>query len=220
MLDTPGTARTTPATLVAKQMIEAEASLIAAIPQRAEEQLETIAHQILSIKGKVVFTGAGTSGHVARRAAHLFSVCGTPAMFLQPADALHGGVSAVQPMDALIVVSKGGRSQEVNAVARLAHEIGLPVFSLTSVDQCDISDIVELNVVLPVDDISDPGGIVAMGSTLAQCAWLDALAVVLMRAKDYGFAQVLRSHPSGAVGGRTSLPPDLGHIDLGETGGR
>jgi len=198
----------------ARQLLDAESALIASISVTAEEQLEAIANDLIGLQGKVFFVGAGTSGYVARRAAHLFSVCGTPAVYMQPADALHGSIAAIQPQDALIALSKGGATTEVNRVIVLAKEIGVPVFALSCVEESEMADLADETVVLPADDVSDPGGLIAMGSTLAHSAWLDALAYVLMRAKAYDFDHVLHTHPSGAVGQKTTLPPDLTPIKL------
>ena len=200
--------------VAAEELLRAEAAVITSISNTAIEQLETIAGELITLTGKIVIIGAGTSGYVARRAAHLFSVCGSPAMFLHPADALHGAVASLQPQDFLIGLSKGGRTAEVNDVIRFAKERGVHTVALTSAERSEMSELADQTVRLPADDLSDPGGMIAMGSTLAASAWLDALAYVLMRAKGYDFGRVLRSHPRGAVGQTAHLPANLSHITL------
>lgn len=193
----------------ASRFVEAEARLVAGTAAAIDDEFEAVAALMMDVTGKVVFSGSGTSGYVARRAAHLFSVCGTPAMFLHPADALHGGVAALQAGDVLVVLSKGGGTREVNDLARLARGAGVFVLALTSREHSAMTEVADRTVVLPADSFSDPGGLIAMGSTLAHSAWLDGLAYVLMRAKHYDFEHVLQTHPGGAVGQVTQLPPPL-----------
>lgn len=202
------------AVVAATRFIQAEAQLVAGTVAKIDSQFEALAARMMDVTGKVVFSGSGTSGYIARRAAHLFSVCGTPAMFLHPADALHGGVASVQPQDLLVVLSKGGRTREVNELARLVTGAGIYVVALTSRENSELATIADRTIVLPSDGFSDPGGLIAMGSTLAHSAWLDGLAYVLMRAKRYDFERVLHSHPGGAVGHVTDVPAPLDGLTL------
>ena len=150
--------------------------------------------------GKVFVSGAGTSGAMAHRMAHLLSVCGTPSVALQPADALHGTMGAVARGDVIIAISRGGKSGELNSLCSRVRQRGAKVVALTSNPQAPLADVADIVVLLPTDDIIDPGGVIAMGSTLVVGAWGDALATVLMRVKGYTWDEVLFTHPAGAVG--------------------
>ena len=214
-MNAPG--QTTPVSdvvLAASQFIRAEAALVTSVASELGTEFEAAAAMVATVDGKIVFSGAGTSGCIARRAAHLFTVSGTPAMFLHPADALHGRVACLQARDLLVVLSKGGDSDEVNTLVELAKDAGVHAIALTSKEGSRLAAIADLIVVLPTDDVCDPGGLIAMGSTLAYSAWLDSLAYVLMRAKGYDFRQVHHSHPSGIVGKATSLPGPLEPLAL------
>ncbi len=193
----------------ATAFMKAEADAVAAASVSVNDQFVEIARLLASVTGKVVFTGAGTSGFLGRRAAHLFSVSGTPSFFLQPTDGLHGSIGSVGIDDIVIALSKGGVSGEVNGLARLAKQAGVAVIALTSRAGSELASIADHTVVIPADDISDPGGLIAMGSTLAYGSWLDAMAYVLMRAKRYGWDGVLFTHPGGLVGQVTDAPPAL-----------
>jgi arabinose-5-phosphate isomerase len=160
----------------------------------------------------------GTSGFVARRAAHLFAVSGTPSLFLHPTEGRHGSVGAMRADDVLIVLSKGGASSEVNNLASLAHQQGSAVVAMTSNPNSELAAIADYTVVLRPDDIADPGGVIAMGSTLAYGSWLDAMAGVLMRAKNYGWDRVLFTHPGGAVGQTRALPAPLPSLTIPQLG--
>jgi len=165
-------------------------------------------------RGKVVLTGAGTNALVAQRAAHLLSVCGTPAFFLDPGDALHGTLGALTPDDVLIAMSKGGGTAEVNSVARLARRRRVRVVALSSNPTSALIEHADVPVIIPTNDDADPGGFIAMGSTLAYSAWLDAMTLVLMRSRRYPWSEVLFTHPSGAVGAVVDEPEPLPPLDL------
>jgi D-arabinose 5-phosphate isomerase GutQ len=163
--------------------------------------LDEVANLLNRVSGKIVVTGSGTSGATARRLAHLLSVTGSPAYYQHPADALHGSIASVTKDDILIAISKGGNSTEVNKTMLIAKNNGVKTILITETSDSEGSKICDLSVVLPViGGPGDPGNMIAMTSTLAISAWGDALCVLLMTRSGYSFDEVLKSHPSGAVG--------------------
>ena len=98
----------------ARKTIHDEAAAVAAVADQLDASFLDVLEQLLACTGKVFITGSGTSGTIARRMAHLLSVCGTPAAFLHPMDALHGTMGVLAPGDILITISKGGESAEIN----------------------------------------------------------------------------------------------------------
>jgi arabinose-5-phosphate isomerase len=147
--------------------------------------------------------------------AHLLSVCGTPSLFLHPMDGLHGSLGAVAEQDVVIAISKDGGSAELNEFARLAQERGARLLSLTSRVDSVLGRLADLSVrIAPAAD-ADPGGVIAMGSTLATAAWGDALAVTLMRLRGYSWSDVLFTHPAGAVGQLAEAPDELAPFQPG-----
>jgi len=196
-------------TEAARDFIRAEAQALSAVATTVDEQFARVAALLYSRGGKIILAGAGTSGFMARRAAHILSVSGTPAVFIHPTEGMHGSVGAVQPDDLVIAISKGGGSDELNTFVTLAKHEGVPVVAITARSESPLAELADEVVVLPVDSEADPGGIIAMGSTLSHAAWLDALAYVLMRARGYGWDEVLFTHPGGAVGRLRDLPAPL-----------
>ena len=184
----------------ARNLVCAEAAALVALEHQIDDRLEVAARAILARRGKVFTAGVGTSGHVAQRMAHLLSVTGTPAVFLHPTEGLHGSLGAIQSGEVLISISKGGLSDELNEFTRRAKKLGATVVVLTGDAESPLGLLGDVTVELssPVD--GDPGGIVAMGSTLVSSAWGDALALCLMQMREYGWDAVLYSHPGGAVG--------------------
>jgi D-arabinose 5-phosphate isomerase GutQ len=193
----------------AREVIRREGNATAAVAEQLDGSFVAAVSLLLGCRGKVVVTGSGTSGTVARRMAHLLSVCGTPSVFLHPMDALHGALGAVSEVDVVIAISKSGNSTELNDFARRAQERGAQVLSLTSRADSVLGQLANLSVQIVSDDDADPGGFIAMGSTLATSAWGDALAVTLMRMRGYSWSEVLFTHPAGAVGQLVDIPAEL-----------
>jgi arabinose-5-phosphate isomerase len=186
-------------------LIDARISLssdaILSLRGRIEESVLEVADVISSITGKVIVTGSGTSGATARRLAHLLNVTGNSAYFQHPTDALHGSISTVAQGDVFIAISKGAGSTEVNKTMELASELGAYTVLLTENEHPSAAEFSNKIVVLPsIGAPAEPGGMIAMASTLANSTWGDALCEVLMKRNGHSFDQVLRSHPYGAVG--------------------
>ncbi len=199
-----------------QEAVRREAAGVLAVAAHLDETFAKTVELLAACTGKVFVAGSGTSGAVARRMAHLLSVCGTPAAFMQPMDALHGSVGAIVDGDVLIAISHGGGTTEINDLCRLAQRRGVPVVALTAAPDSSFARQADVAVVLPDDEEADPGGVVAMGSTLAVAVWGDALATVLMRRTGYGWEQVLETHPAGAVGRITELPDALPGLASGQ----
>jgi D-arabinose 5-phosphate isomerase GutQ len=92
----------------ARQVIDVESAAIASVSASLDQAFVAVAEVLLACEGKVLITGSGTSGTIAMRAAHLFSVGGTPAFYLSPSDGLHGGLGVLKKGDVVVALSKGG----------------------------------------------------------------------------------------------------------------
>lgn len=193
----------------ARTTVRAEAAAVLAVADQLDETFTAVVDLLTSVTGKVFVVGSGTSGAVARRMAHLLSVSGTPAVFVHPMDALHGTMGAFAAGDVMIAISRGGETAELNELMVLAQKRGLPVVALTAAGESTLGRGADITVVLTSTEGADPGGVIAMGSTLVVAVWGDALAHVLMRRTGYRWEQVLETHPAGAVGKLTELPPSM-----------
>ena len=154
--------------------------------------------------GSILVTGMGTSGATARRIAHMLACGGAGAHFVHPADALHGGLGAVRPGDVVIALSRGGESDEVNQFCRLAQARGARVIAMTREADSTLAQLSDCILPVRTAPDSDPGGLMAGGSSIAASAIGDALAVVLMRLRGYTFEDFEDSHPGGSVGKHTA----------------
>lgn len=199
---------------VARERLLVEARAVAALADAVDDTLITAASMILACTGKLFIGGSGTSGTVARRMAHIFSVTGTPALAVSPMDALHGASGAILSTDMVLLISKGGASDEVTQLARIAQGRGTKVIALTRSHETPLAQIADHSVIVSVSAEAEIGGIVATGITIAQSAWGDALAEVLMRGRGYTWGEFMTTHPAGAVGRLEDLPSNPSSLSI------
>lgn len=197
---------------VARELIGREAAGVQAVAAQLDDSFLQVTNLLLECRGKVFVAGSGTSGAIARRMAHLLSVCGTPAVFISAMDALHGTMGVFAPGDVLITISRGGETAELNELSTRVQQRQIPVVALTARPNSTLAGIADTVVIVDSGPDVDPGGVIAMGSTLAAAVWGDALAYVLMRARGYSWEEMLFTHPAGAVGQLTEIPSSLGGI--------
>lgn len=185
---------------VAQSVVEADARAVRATLNALDEEFLEVATLLATMSGKALVTGSGTSGNIAARAAHLLSVCGTPAFYLPPGEGLHGGLGALQAEDVVIALSKGGSSEELNEFCRRAKSLCRAVIIVTASPKSALASLADHVIAIPLEDDMDLGGVVATGSSLAVGAVLDALCEMGRVARGYDWERLLFTHPSGAVG--------------------
>jgi len=196
----------------ARETIETEAKGILSLTGQLDDNFTRAVKLLFSCQGHVLVSGSGTSNAVARRMAHLMTVCGTPALLLDAGDSPHGGAAAVTAKDVLIALSKGGTTKELVFLASVAKDRGAKIIAMTENPNSELgvlADVV-LKVVAPVE--GDPFGMIATGSSLMNCALGDAVCVVLLQMRGYTVEQFGATHPGGAVGNKLKemkiLPED------------
>lgn len=191
----------------AREVIRREAAALANLVDQVDDTLVHVAQLILAGTGKVVTTGTGTSGIMAERLAHLLAVTGTPAFYLPCLDALHGGMGAVSAADYVLAFSKGGKSVELTQLVTRLENRGVTVVAVTESPSSDFARAARHVVTITTEPRdADLGGMIATGSTLVAGAWGDALAAVLMQARQYSWEDVIGTHPGGVVGQQVDLP--------------
>ncbi len=185
----------------ARRVVELESGALKRFAEQLDGRaLKTIAEMMLNCRGHVLVAGAGTSRAVAQRFAHLLACCGTPALPINAADALHGGAGAVRREDVLFVISKGGCSREINAFVEIAKSRGARIIAQTEKPDSPLgrmSDAV-YHVVAPAE--VDPYGMIATGSSLLNALAGDVLCNLLLELRGYSKEEFGVTHPEGAVG--------------------
>lgn len=183
----------------AQALIRAEGEVVAEVASQLGDSFVQAARLIASTSGVVMVTGAGTSGTMARRMAHLFATCGLHAFFVSSAEALHGPSASATTGDILIAISKGGKSAEINQFARVAHSRGAKVISLTWEPASELAQLSDIVLVIRPDVRGEGDGVLPFGSTLANGAVGDALCLVTKQLRGFDLATLVQTHPSGAT---------------------
>ena len=185
---------------LAKETIIAEAKAVRAVADQMGPAVVAAARIMLRCRGHVLVAGAGTSRAVAQRFAHLLACCGTPALFISAPDALHGGAGAVTANDVVYIISKGGRSAEINRFAEIARDRGAKVIVHTEAPDSPLGRLGDAVCCIRAPADVDPYGMIATGSSLVNSAACDALCILLLKLRGYTKQQFGRTHPGGAVG--------------------
>ena len=185
---------------LARETIQNEVDGVLTLIDQLDTSFVDAVKLMITCKGHVLVAGAGTSHSVARRLAHLLSCCGTPALLIDVGDSKHGLSGAVTANDVLIALSKGGRTEEVISLARVAHSRGAKLIAITEKDDSELAKLSDVVLKVIAPEGVDPYGMVATGSSLINSAFGDALCVVLLKMRGYSIEQFGETHPGGAVG--------------------
>ena len=162
-------------------------------------------------KGRVIVTGMGKSGHVARKIAATFASTGTPALFVHPAEASHGDLGMVVSGDAVLALSNSGETPELADLVAHARRFGLPLVAITGRAESALARAADQVLLLPPAPEACPLGLAPTTSTTMQLALGDALAVALLTRRGFGPADFRVFHPGGRLGARLSRVRDLMH---------
>ena len=183
----------------AREMIRAEGEAVIGIADQLDESFVEAVGLVSKCNGRIMITGAGTSGTIARRMAHLLATCGMPAFYMNAADSLHGPSAAVAPGDVLIALSKAGKSAEINQFAAVARRRGGKVISMTWEPESELASLSDVVLVIRPDPKGEGEGVLPFGSTLANGAVGDALCLVAKYIRGFDLAELTQTHPAGAT---------------------
>ncbi len=159
--------------------------------------------------GKIVVTGLGKSGHVARKISSTLASTGAPSFFLHPAEALHGDLGMLQAQDVLLAIAFGGETEEVLSVARHAKRLGVCVVSITGKLDSSLAKISDHVLDGSVEREVCPHNLAPTASTTVALGLGDALAMALMDSRKFKEEDFARLHPSGALGRRLATVADI-----------
>ena len=166
------------------------------------DKLMALSTMISTCKGNIFFTGCGTSAVAARKAVHTLQVVSIRAFFLEPSDAVHGGLGAIHKGDVIIIISKGGTTQELLSFIPNLQKKQITIVSIGETASSPISELADLFLEVRVDREPDAYNMLATASTLATMSIFDAVAINIMHENHYSREQFLLNHPGGDVGTR------------------
>lgn len=184
----------------ARRAMQTEAAAILAAAERLDTRLDRAVDAIRAHGGKVILTGIGKSGHIARKLAATLQSTGTPAAFLHPAEAAHGDFGLCQRGDPVVMISKSGATEELLALVDAFREHGSPLIGILGNVRSPLA--AEMDVVLDasVQKEADPDGFTPTASAVVALAVGHALVVALMEARGFGAEDFARSHAGGQLG--------------------
>jgi arabinose-5-phosphate isomerase len=164
-----------------------------------------------AINGRVIVTGVGKSGHIAKKIAASLASTGTPACFVHPVEANHGDLGMITSQDAVLALSWSGETAELQGVVSYARRFSVPLIALTSREASALGRGADIVMVLPKVTEACPHGLAPTTSTLMQLAIGDALAVALLEARGFSASDFRVYHPGGKLGAMLSHVCDVMH---------
>lgn len=199
-LPTQKTLDTARALQMAHQTLDIEAMAVAGLKARLGDGFTQALQLMLRVRGRVVVMGMGKSGHVGRKIAATLASTGTPAMFVHAAEASHGDLGMIKPIDVVLAISNSGESNELTALLPVLKRLGAPLVAMTGGLQSTLAKYADVVLDSGVEKEACPHNLAPTASTTAQMALGDALAVALLDARGFKADDFARSHPGGALG--------------------
>ncbi len=195
----------------ARRVLRIEAEAIGELLQRLDARFEQAVDLLLACKGRVVVTGMGKSGLIGRKIAATFSSTGTPAIFLHPAEAVHGDLGMLMRDDVALAVSYGGETEEIIALLETIKRLGLRMIALTGNPRSTIATASDVVVDVSVKEEACSLNLAPTASTTAAMAMGDALAVALLDRRGFSSRDFAALHPGGRLGKKLLRVEDLMH---------
>ncbi len=188
-----------------RAVLEQEAAAVAALAKRLDKRFSDAVELLARSKGRVVVSGVGKSGAIARKIAATLTSTGTPATFLHPVDSVHGDLGIVGRDDAAIVLSKSGETGELLVLVDQLKRLGVPIIAMTGGQDSTLARAADVVLDAAVDGEACPFDLAPTTSTTVALALGDALAVALLEKKGFKSDDFARLHPGGSLGRRLLL---------------
>src|SRR5258707_4441014 len=186
--------------IAARRVLHHAGAAVAALANHLDGAFSAAIDVLLAVRGRVVVSGMGKSGHVGRKIAATLSSTGTPAQFVHPAEASHGDLGALTRSDALLMLSNSGETTELSDLITYAKRHGIPLIGIASNPDSALITASDAALVLPRAQEACPMGLAPTTSTALMLALGDALAVALMERKGFSADQYRDLHPAGSLG--------------------
>ena len=204
---------------LARRVLTIEADAVRALIARLDERFLAAVSLILACNGRVIVSGIGKSGHIARKIASTLSSTGTPAYFVHPAEASHGDLGMVKRDDVFIAISNSGESAELVEILPLVKRLGARLIAITGKSDSTLAREADVNLDAAVAEEACPHNLAPTASTTAALALGDALAVTLLDARGFSANDFARHHPRGLLPRQALAKQALLHVkDVMRTG--
>ena len=195
----------------ARQVINDEAKALEALAEGLDDRFATAIDLILNTKGRVIISGIGKSGHIGHKIAATLASTGTPAYFVHPAEASHGDLGMLSKGDVVLAISNSGEAPELANLLSFTRRFGIPLIGLSSRMDSSLMKQADVHLQIPALGEACGFGMVPSISTTLTLAIGDALAIALMRHRDFRPENFRDFHPGGKLGAQLSKVSDLMH---------
>lgn len=197
----------------ARRVIRAEADALTTLADTLDTRLSDAVELILSAKGRIIISGIGKSGHIARKIAATLASTGTPAHFVHPAEASHGDLGMVMRGDVVLAISNSGEAPELANLIAYTQRFGIPLIAITSRADSTLAAQSDIVLLMPKLPEACSTGVVPTTSTTMTLALGDALCVAIMEHRAFSADNFRDFHPGGKLGAQLSRVGDLMHKD-------
>jgi arabinose-5-phosphate isomerase len=194
-----------------RRVLWTEAEALAALAAALDERFERFVERLAASRGRVVVTGMGKSGHIARKIAATFASTGTPSLYVHPAEASHGDLGMITTDDVVLALSNSGETPELADIVAHSRRFAIPLLAIVGRAVSSLADTADLVLVLPQRPEACPMGLAPTTSTTAMLGLGDALAVALLERRGFGTQDFSLLHPGGKLGRRLVRVDQLMH---------
>jgi len=193
---------------IGKEVVRKEAQAIIQLEERINDDFAQAVELIANCKGRIIVSGMGKSGIIARKMAATFTSTGTSAMFLHPAEGMHGDLGGVHKDDVVICISKSGNTSELFQIFPVLKRMGIPIISITGNRRSRIAERSDIVLDVTVKEEACPFNLAPTSSTTAALVMGDALAVALLEKRKFSAEDFAMFHPGGSLGKKLSMKID------------
>lgn len=196
---------------IARRVLDTEITALTALKDGLGAEFNTVVETLQKVKGRIILTGVGKSGHVARKIAATLSSTGTPALYIHPTEASHGDMGMITANDAVIALSRSGETSELANIVTYCQRFSVPLIAMTAIAESTLAR--AANLLLRLPDAAEACGEThaPTTSTTLQMALGDALAIALLEAKGFTASDFKSFHPGGALGAALKTITDIMH---------
>jgi len=196
---------------VARRVIRAEIDGLESLASALEDAFSAALDLLAAVKGRVVVTGIGKSGHVGRKIAATLASTGTPAQFVHPAEASHGDLGMIGAGDAILALSNSGESDELAHIIDYSRRFEIPLVAITAGRASALGEAADVVLLLPPAAEACPMGLAPTTSTTMMLTLGDSIAIALLERKGFSSTDFQRFHPGGPLGRRLLRVSDIMH---------
>ena len=196
---------------VARRVLRTEIAGLEALVAGLDGAFSAAVELLAKVKGRVIVSGIGKSGHIARKIASTFSSTGTPAQFVHAGEASHGDLGMIAENDAVVALSNSGDTAELAAIVAYTKRFRIPLIAMTRRNPSALAEAADVTLLLPATAEACPMGLAPTTSTTMMLALGDALALALLERQGFSSTDFQRLHPGGQLGRQLLRVADIMH---------